>query len=155
MIKACILTVCSFISGYALVSVFVLLLGYLIYIPLPEVSQFPSDGTLYLEKIGIGDYCAPEAFTEEERICLLGFLRNAKANCLFRKAKTPSFPFFSETLDSPFYAVKAVVPFSHSHFLFDKDGCLLGAQLSESDLECVGKIIRAAGERLRKHCSEQ
>lgn len=154
MTKACVLTVCSFISGYALVLVFVLLLGYRIYIPLPEVSQFPSDETLYLEKIGVGDYCDPEAFTEEERVCLLGALCNAKANCLFRTAEAPPLPFFSETLDSPFYAVKAVVPFSHSYFLFDKDGCLLGAQLSEADLECVSKIIRATGDRLGKHCNE-
>lgn len=150
MIKTCILLVCSFISGFLFVAVFVLLFGYRIYTPVSPERQFPLKEPLCIEKIASDDYCEPESFTQEEQARLLEILQNTRVTNFLKKSESPTLPFFSETLESPFYAVKAIIPFSHSYFLFDENGYLVGAHLSESDSEEAAKIIRTAGARLKE-----
>lgn len=150
MIKTCALLVGAFISGFLFVAAFVLLFGYRIYTPVSPEQQFPLKEPLHIEEIASDDYHEPESFTQEEQTRLLEILQNAKAANLFKKSESPTRPFFSETLESPFYAVKAVIPFSHSYFLFDENGYLVGSDLPKSDSEEAAKIIRAAGARLKE-----
>ena len=134
-----------FLLGSAFSLVFIIFFGYFIYVPREKVRHFPLPESLYLEEVS----CAyePEPFTKEEAQMLLESLKNAAPKNLLRRAASPPHPFFSENTETPFYAVKAVVPFCFSYFIFDEFGNLMGVDLPKKDAESVRRIIMEVGAR--------
>lgn len=149
MIKFAVVFLVSFVAGFGLVLALVLLSGHLIYKPQAKIAHYPAEDVLYLEELVY--LHEPEAFSQEERTELLALLSHASSKWLLKKPKNAPIPFLSEKLESPVYAVKAVVPFNHTHFLFDSDGNLVGAHLPEAEAGRVRAIICAAGTRLREN----
>lgn len=72
-------------------------------------------------------------FHERRSADAFGVFKNAAPKNLLRRAASPPHPFFSENSETPFYAVKAVVPFSFSYFIFDEFWNLMGADLPKTD----------------------
>lgn len=135
----------SFFLGFLITVLLVGLTGYRVYLPISKMQYFPLTEVIYLEEIDAR--YKPEAFTREEKNHLLHHLKSAKAYYLFNKSKNPPDSFFSENLEGPRYAIKAVIPFNFPYFLFDENGLLIGAQLQKSEAECIRKIILNAVAR--------